>query len=363
MGCFNWFFKILGIFVMIIFVLLLPFTVLSNQVSDFFFSSDNIFSVIDEELMNTEFMEDALDGILYEMQTGEDNSEEDGMQEAISSAVDSIPPEKIIEAVETLLPLELLSDTFEQLGEGFYDWLNSDGYSTGVVINLVDLKTNIEENATDVLISIVNEMPDCDMEVLVEGWNLNCKPPEELSELVVSTIDEQVAIQLDAFPDYLSVDQYVLEHSSDVEMMRTTLTSVRDILNYVWVLVLGLLLLGIILGARTFQGFFSWAGVPMVISSIFILLIGFLLNVSTLRIINFGVDRMDVSIPGFISGPVISIADSVFSTIGTGMFWKGLIILGLGLLMIIISLLITYFRDRDSNVFEDVDSEIETLEY
>ncbi len=117
MGCFNWFFKIIGIILMIFVVLLLPLTIFAGEVGDLFFSSDNVFSVIDEELLNPEFIEEALGEILVLAQTGGESAEEDAMREAIMSGIKEIPIETLNQVVATMLPVDLLSDLFGEISD------------------------------------------------------------------------------------------------------------------------------------------------------------------------------------------------------------------------------------------------------
>jgi hypothetical protein len=176
---------------------------------------------------------------------------------------------------------------------------------------------------------------------------------------VFEILDEPIQEQVNAIPDEIFLDEYLYEQGNDMITMRDTLRLVRDVLDFVWVLVIGLLLLGIILGARSIQGFFSWAGWPLLVTSLFILLIGIVLNISSLGIINFGLGKVNVEVPTFLIAPAYSIIDSIIGNIGTGMIWKGLIIFAVGLAAIIIGYVITVYRKRSQQI--PISSPVEEL--
>ena len=99
MGCFNWFFKFLAILLMILVVIFLPITVFANEIGDLLFSTENLITVIDDELINPEFMEIVLSEALVMIQESGDGAEADVMRESIMSLVDEIPADTLNEIV------------------------------------------------------------------------------------------------------------------------------------------------------------------------------------------------------------------------------------------------------------------------
>jgi hypothetical protein len=366
MGCFNWFFKILGIILMLIVIVLLPITVLANELGGLLFSTDNVFTMIDEELINSDFMEETIGELMVEFQTEGEGIEEDAMRESIKAMVEDIPTETMNEALAILFPIEMVSDLFGEISDGFYIWLNSEGYQTGILIDMSPLKINVTENISTVMAMVFEEMPECNVEEL-SSWNMTCNPSEEFDAKVNEIIDEQTVILLEDIPDQFYIDEYLTGQGSEMAVMRNTLILVRDVLNYVWVLVIGILLMGIFLGARTIQGFFSWAGWPLLITSMVILMIGILFNISSEEIINFGISRTGVSIPTFLAAPAHSILGSILGLIGSGMIGKGLIIFAVGVVAIILSEVISTYRYRNSQKIksgsdEELLSDLKTIE-
>jgi len=366
MGCFNWFFKILGIILMLIVIVLLPITVLANELGDLLFSTDNIFTMIDEELINSDFMEETIGELMVEFQIEGEGIEEDATRDSIKAMVEDIPAETMNEALAILFPIEMVRDLFGEISDGFYIWLNSEGYQTGILIDMSPLKINVTENITTVMAMVFEEMPECNVEEL-SSWNMTCNPSEEFDAKVNEIIDEQTIILLEDIPDQFYIDEYLTGQGSEMAVMRNTLILVRDVLNYVWVLVIGILLMGIILGARTIQGFFSWAGWPLLITSMVILMIGILFNISSAEIINFGISRTGVSIPTFLAAPAHSIFGSILGLIGSGMIGKGLIIFAVGVVAIIISEVISTKRYKNSQKIisgsdEELLSDLKTIE-
>jgi len=347
MGCFNWLFKILGIILMIMAVVLLPLTLLANEVGDLLFSTDNIFSIIDDELINPEFMEDLIGEVLVELQPEGENAEEDAMRDVIMEMMSGIQTETLNEAVALLFPVDMLSDLFGNISDGFYIWLNSEGYDTGVVVDLKPLKVNVSENVDVVMAAMFEDMPECSEADLEGGnWDMTCKPPEEFDEQINTMLDETIQNMMAEIPDEINIDEFLYEQGDDMAVMRNSLKLIRDVLDYVWVLVLGIFLMGVILGARTIQGFFGWTGWPLLITSLIIIMFGILFNTASVSIINFGITKIDFEIPSFLVAPVYSIIASIFGMIGTGMLWKGLIIFTIGLVAIIISVIISTYRNK-----------------
>jgi hypothetical protein len=177
---------------------------------------------------------------------------------------------------------------------------------------------------------------------------MNCKPPEEFIDQIFEGLEEQLELQLSATPNVIDMDEYLSGQNGDLFSVRNSLILVRDILNYVWVLVLGLFLVGIVLGARTFQGFFSWAGWPLLLASLIILMFGILLGSAATGIINFGLTYITFDFPDFALKPFYSIISSVFGLLGSGLISKGLIIFAAGILSIITGLLISNYREKNT---------------
>lgn len=349
MGCFNWFFKLLGIILLILVIILLPITVLANEISDLLFSTDNVFSIIDEELINSDFMEEIISEVLVDLQTEGESTEADMKRESIKAMVKDIPEETMNEALGILFPIEMISDLLREISDGFYIWLNSEGYQTGISIDAIPLKSNIAKNISPVMAMVFEEMPECTVEEL-SAWNMTCKPPEEFDSKVYDLIDEQTNIQLEEIPDQINIDEYLSGQGAEMTVIRNSLILVRDVLNYVWVLVVGILILAIILGARNIQGFFSWAGWPLLIASMIIIMIGILLNTTSAGILSFGISKIAVNVPTFMVAPVYSISGSIFGLIGSGMIWKGLIIFAVSIAAIMISVAITTYKDKKSQM-------------
>ncbi len=352
MGCFNWFFKILGIIFMIIVAVLLPITIVANEVSDLLFSTENVFSMIDEELINSEFMEVIIGEVLVELQTEDEGTDETIKRTSTMTMVEAIPAETMNEALRVLIPIEMISDLFGEIADGFYIWLNSEGYQTGISIDFRPLKINVVENISVAMAMVFEEMPECSAVDLV-SWDFTCKPPDGLDLKALQMIDEKIAILLEDIPDQINIDEYLAGRGNEIVVLRNTLILVRDVLNYVWVLAAGIFLVGIILGARTIRGFFSWVGWPLLITSMIILMIGILFNISSEGIINFGITRIGLSIPTFLTVASKSILTSIFGLIGTAMIWKGLIVFAVGFTAIIISVLITEYRNRKSQIINN----------
>ncbi len=351
MGCFNWFFKFLAVLLMILVVIFLPITVFANEIGDLLFSTDNIFTVVDEELITPEFMESVLSEALVMIQESGDGAEADVMRESIMSVVDEIPADTINEVVTILLPIDILGDLFGEFSEGFYTWLDSDSSQSDITISLIPLKNNISENGLAALTLVMESLPVCTEADLAGGkWNMNCKPPEEFIDQIFEGVEDQLELQLSAIPDVIDMDKYLSGQNGDLFSVRNSLILVKDILNYVWVLVLGLFLVGIVLGARTFQGFFSWAGWPLLLASLFILMFGILLGSAATGIINFGLTYITVDFPDFVLSPMYSIISSVFGLVGSGLISKGLIIFAAGILSIITGLLISYYREKNAEI-------------
>jgi len=204
---------------------------------------------------------------------------------------------KDFETIITLLlpPANMKTLVEEALTQVF---LYLDGKNNSAKISLVTLKERISSQAgTEVVVQLLQAQPPCTSEQITqfaEGFvggqsdMVFCNPPQDLIDVITPEIQAQLAQIVLTIPDeavfikpYVSTGETSGGHESGGPFGNNPFTTIhfaRMIMRFSWILPVSLLLLATLLAVRSLKGWLRWWGIPLLISGMLGILLGFAIS-------------------------------------------------------------------------------------
>ena len=357
-----WFSRIIrgvAILLALLFVFTFPLTLVGRDIGQLVFDPDAVTEVISQNLAeNPRFSFSILNQFTSFITSGED-ADTDPLAQLVRLGLRSLTQDDIGELLNLTLPPALIADAFVQVVSGFYEWLDNDEPAPTIQLNVAPLKANLNSNRRVVLETILNALPDCSAEQLLnyalsgDFGNLEnlplCNPPEPINAEFLNLADVLIPAWLASLPDMINLGQETVseEQAVQLEQLKTNLLRTRAFLRWAWLPALFLYLLSIPLWARSWPSLFAW-GWPLILSGGIGLLIAISLWLSTagvpLLIVNLFFEN---SLGGFFD-TFRGILAELVSMIAAPLAWQSAFQLLFGFLGVIIAIVLLNVRRRNS---------------
>lgn len=217
-----------------------------------------------------------------------------------------------------ILSVNYLQEQTESVIDQFFKFLESDETTPSISISLVDLKARLlGRNGVDTVLKIVDVQPPCNNDHLSELKNmienglseadlLSCRPPQELLDRYIPTIEDTLNEVIGSLPDEILLGENFLdseaseqpeENAAEMQIGRT-LRRIRTIMRWSPIVPIVLLLLVAAFGVRSFRDLLRWWGIPLMLTG----LIALILSILSVPIFNWVVQTfVEVQIPGYFS--------------------------------------------------------------
>jgi hypothetical protein len=157
-----------------------------------------------------------------------------------------------------------------------------------------------------------------------------CRPEGELYTELLRQAAAELPASFDAFPDEVDLGARFEQSGADFTAAKQALRRTRLVLNQAWLVVLGVYLLAIPLGARSASGIFKWGGWPLLLAGIAALVFAFfLLSFERADLVGLG-QRAFQEVPPFILATVQATMSAIIAAATRPMFLQAAAIIALG---------------------------------
>ncbi len=223
-----------------------------------------------------------------------------------------------------ILSANWLQEQTESVINQLFEFLESDETTPTISISLVDLKARLlGRNGVDTVLKIVDAQPPCSDDQLSELKDmiesdlseadlLSCRPPQELLDRYILTIEETLNEVVGSLPDEANLGESFMESegsepqedSTDEMQIGRTLRRIRYVMRWSPIVPIGLLLLVAVFGVRSFRDLLRWWGIPVMVTG----LIALILSILSMPIFNWLLSTyVESRNPGYLSAEFVQL--------------------------------------------------------
>lgn len=351
--------KILGILILLIVVIFIPVSILTGDFVNLVLKPGELVGIVDAELLDSSVFAEIAEKTISYYERDQQMQQLSASERVIVTALDELSDRKLENLFELLLPPKLLEDSIEDINDGFFDWLYSSSDSIDYEFDTIIWKNNLSENIGPAIDLVFDELPICTEQEFIDMNNLikensnkgiePCKPPEVLySEVKINLIDQVSDISA-LVKDEIQADNLFEGNEAEARLIKAWMLSARTISRYGLIVILFFYFVGVGLGTRSASTFFNQAGWPLAISSLPLVVVGFVIKFVPYEAIFQLFLRSRSNTPVFIYKPVAFVMDDLLSTLGSGYLVKGFIILAVGLISLTTGFVIKKILDNNEN--------------
>ena len=352
-------FRFLAILFALFFVFAFPLTLVGRDFDQLVFDADAVTEVVSENLAdNPGFSLSVLNQFTNFITSGED-ADTDPVAQFVRLGLRNLTQNDIGELLNLTLPPELIADAFVQITSGFYEWLDNDEPYPVIQLNVAPLKDNLNTNRRSVLETVLNALPDCSADQLLDYvfsgdlGNLEnlpvCQPPEPIYTEVLNLADVLIPAWLASLPDNLDLSQQLRAQVQveQLDQIKTNLLRTRTFLRWSWLPVLVLYLISIPMWARSWPSLLAWAW-PLALSGLMGLFIALSLWLSAAGAPELIVTLFFENSLGGLFDSVRNILAGLVTLIARPLAWQSGFQFLLGILGVIITSTLVIIRRRSS---------------
>lgn len=287
-GCLNKGMKALAIAVALVFILVLPLTLLGRDLAKVIFSPDNISGIFRSRLLESGFVNNiAAESFLSErwfdeMDTG------GGDLKPMFQYLSEAEREEILTA---LVPPEWVDAQMDNLIRSFFTWIDSEQPAPRVAVDLTPLKEGLLRGGLRrILDTLIDSWPSCttdEIEIMSQELRRTgeipievCEPPEPYRSQVLDYAVAELGNLIRGQPAKLPILDSLDAPPAEVAAFKEQLQFLRSVMMWGWFLPASLLGVIMILIIRSMRDIGQWWGIP--------LLIGGLLSIVVIGILSAG---------------------------------------------------------------------------
>jgi hypothetical protein len=354
MQAFEKFLRSVAIVFVVIVVATWPLAFLLHDMGEAIFSPGTLRQLIRETFLQGDFSATVAEQVVAEV--AESADEDGGIGALVQSALGNLDEEQWEQIVDLIAPPTLIAETLDELVDDIYSWIDSDQALPDLLIDLQPWIQNLSANLPVVTEKILNSLPACTLvdlaELMVEGVageieNLPlCLPPEPLYSLVVDASAQVLPEQLGDMSATIDLTEVIagcsgfgIEAQSLLEV-KIWVRQVRWLAQWGWVAVLGLFLVSIPMGARSFLGALKWGGWSLALAGALTLLLGGLVYMFSDVFLGGLLQLALPEVPAALTTPLSAISTKIVSLVTGPLFVQGGILFGLGALALLVGLLL-----------------------
>jgi len=287
-GCFNKGLKVLAITVALLFILVLPLTLLGRDLAVMVFSPVRVSGILRGRLLESGFVDNiAAESFLAERWF--DEMEFGGGE--LKPMFQYLSPAEREEILMTLVPPEWVDAQLDNVIHSFFTWIESEQPEPRMAVDLVPLKEGLLKGGLRRTIdTLIDSWPSCttdEIEIMREELMRTgeipievCEPPEpyrsQFLDFAVDELGNLIREQPNKIPLIDSLDASPAEITEGKE----TFLFLRSVMMWGWFLPASLLGVIMLLVIRSLRDIGQWWGIP--------LLLGGLLSLVVLGVVSAG---------------------------------------------------------------------------
>ncbi len=348
MKIFSGLFKVVGVAILVLVVLGLPLALLGRNVGRVVFSPQEILNLLSENLTQPEILSSLAQGFVS-ARVEEGEGPGDPATALALKGLNEMDDEQWNELIQLLTPPELLKLTTKEIVNGLYDWIDSDDPKPNIRLPMNKWVESIQSNAGEVIVLVLDALPACTSEQM-SGYSDEapfdqeeiplCRPPEPHYSMVVESGLEALPSLLETIPNEQNLGEMLFADATAGELAavkdaKQNIRMLRAVMGQGWLVFVALFLLAIPLGARTGDGALRWAGWPLVLTGLAVLVLAIVILLAANQYLVTIGDRLSENVPEALVFPLLSILEMTLSAIifPFGLQGVGMLLLG-GLLLL-----------------------------
>ncbi len=280
-GCLNKGMKVIAIVVALVFILVLPLTLVGRDLAKVIFSPENVSGILRNRLLGSGFVDNiAAEGFLSERwfdEIGIGGGELKPMFQYLSQAERE-------EILTTLMPPEWVDAQLDNIIRSFFTWLDSDQPAPRLAIDLVPIKEGLLKGGLRrMLDTLIDSWPSCTTdeidsmsqelmrtgEIPIEV----CEPPEPYRSQVLDYAITELGNLIRGQPDKLQLIKSLDATPAEVLAFKGQLQFLKSVMMWGWFLPASLLGVIMILTIRSMRDIGHWWGIPLLIGGLLSLMV------------------------------------------------------------------------------------------
>ena len=268
-GCLGTIIKLIAVFLVIFFIITLPFTILGQSISQVIFSQEYLKELAQETLLGTGFLEQFFIGAFFEGDVGPGG---DDFEEAFQY----LTPAEQGEILRNVVPEGWASAQIDSAIDEVYLWIDDDRYMPEIALDLVPIKDHLINGGIERSVEIlIDSWPSCSPEQInqlrktaARGGELQfdiCEPPEPFRTRAFELVTVMMYEWVRETPSSMEIGEEPDQSYEEVMELKGQIRFLRTILQFGWFLPIALLGLLMALSIRSFRDLGTWWGIPLII--------------------------------------------------------------------------------------------------
>ncbi len=340
------FLRFIAAVITLIAILLLPVTLFGFQIGQILFTPQSMLNLVAGEVIGPSQSNLLAETLLQSLPSEWGIDDDSTLGKALSTAVEQT------EIQTALLPVELQVEYAAQGLNSFYTWLEGPDPMPVLELDMQPLISHIHLNASGLVDNVLDLMPICTAEeslalaaMLIEavlgGEPVldalpSCLPAILPVESIAPAAGELLRQQLTLIPDTIVLDNLVQATPERMQELKSSMQLAKGTLQWSWLPVLFLLLIGALIGGQTKDGVPRWLGWSLVIGGVLTFLL-------TLIPTNFWLAVLVPQLaewPLVLQVPVIAMLGPLFEQAGQSTVWLAAALAILGTVFLLLAVLL-----------------------
>lgn len=280
------FFKFIAILIMVGVILSLPWGLVARSASQAIYTPETVLSALEKSVINSETLASVAQ---YVVSTDSASvAPQTEVELLIDEALSHLEHGDWVKLFDLIAPQELVLDSFAQMLQGYYEWIDNNNQNPEMLVDMRSWKSNTITNAVPVMSMVFNALPQCSPEDVLAFAEIidpqssaampKCRPPEPFYSTLLDAGASTISAQLSQAPDYLDLAQPLMaEAGGDLAMAKQQMLKSRRGMQSGWMGIMFVYIIAIPVGARSVSQLFKWAGWPMLLAGIHLLLISLMM--------------------------------------------------------------------------------------
>ncbi len=273
--------KGMAVVLLVAFTLIFPLTWLFKSTTDIFSDRDRVSIFLHERLLSDQAMPGAIKKAL-EYEAWLTRIDEPLEPRLIKSAVSGIDPANMIELFDYIAPEKERKALLDEAAKSFYSWIEGNEAYPSMTIQTGRYIQNIEDNSENLLLWIFKSFPipactPTQIEALERGDHGNdlknlvlCKPPESLQMKIAPVGATLLKAQLAEKnpPPIVNITERMKDKipAGKISLVKKRIRALFFLGSTLWIVPVVLLLIGLLLAARSLRSVVTWLSWPLTIT-------------------------------------------------------------------------------------------------
>ena len=287
-GCLSKGVKALAVAIALVFILVLPLTLLGRDLARVIFSPENVSGILRNRLLESGFV----NNIAAESFLSERWFDEIGLGGGeLKPMFQNLSPAEREEILTILMPPEWVDAQLDNIIYSFFNWIGNQSPVPRIAVNLVPFKEMlVNGELRHILDILIDSWPSCttdEIEIMSQELMRTgqipieiCEPPEPYRSQVLDYAVAELGALIRGQPDKLAILDSLDTPRPEVIELKGQLQFMRSVMMWSWFLPASLFGVIMILSIRSMREIGQWWGIP--------LLIGGLLSVMVIGVVSAG---------------------------------------------------------------------------